>query len=47
MAADGGIGVIDNVNIVAVTTPEPGTLALLAGGLIPLAGAIRRRTRKQ
>ena len=39
----GNIGVIDNVNIVAVTTPEPGTLALLAGGLIPLAGALRRR----
>ncbi len=39
----GNIGVVDNVNIVAVTTPEPGTLVLVAGGLIPLIGALRRR----
>jgi len=41
----GNIGVIDNVNIVAVTTPEPGTLLLVAGGLIPLVRTLRRRTR--
>jgi hypothetical protein len=39
----GSIGVIDNVNIVAVTTPEPGTLALALGGLIPFAVSVRRR----
>jgi hypothetical protein len=39
----GNIGVIDNVNIVAVTTPEPSTLLLVAGGLIPLVGTLRRR----
>ena len=41
----GNIGVIDNVNIVAVTTPEPATLLLVAGGLIPLVGAVRRYRR--
>ena len=41
----GNIGVVDNVNIVAVTTPEPTTLLLVAGGLIPLVGRLRRRAR--
>lgn len=39
----GNIGVIDNVNVSAVTTPEPATLALVAGGMVPLVGFIRRR----
>ena len=28
---------------VATATPEPGTVAMLAGGLLVLAGAVRRR----
>lgn len=41
----GNIGVIDNVNITAVTTPEPATLVLVAGGMVPLIGLIKRRRR--
>jgi len=39
----GNIGVVDNVNIVATTVPEPSTLALLAMCLIPAAVVARRR----
>ena len=39
----GNIAVIDNVNITAVTTPEPGTMALALTGLLPLVAIARRR----
>ncbi len=41
----GNIGVVDNVNIVATTVPEPATFALLAMCLLPAAVAARRRRR--
>ncbi len=40
----GNIGVIDNVNI-TTATPEPGTMALVALGVLPLVGRIGRRRR--
>lgn len=44
----GNIGVVDNINVVAITTPEPGTLALLVVCMIPLSASFRRfRTRLQ
>ena len=42
----GNIGVIDNVNI-TTATPEPGTMALVALGVLPLVGRIGRRRRDQ
>ncbi len=39
----GNIGVVDNVNVSGVTTPEPATLALLAACMLPLVGVLRRR----
>ena len=42
----GNIGVIDNVNISAVSTPEPASIAILATGLLPLGIFARRRIRR-
>lgn len=39
----GNIGVIDNVNVSVVPTPEPGTMLLAVTGLLPLVAFIRRR----
>lgn len=46
-ATIGNIAVIDNVNITAVTTPEPGTLLLALTGIMPLVAIARRRSRIQ
>lgn len=46
-ATVGNIAVIDNVNITAVTTPEPGTLLLAISGILPLVAIARRRSRLQ
>lgn len=34
---------VDNVNVSAITTPEPTTMALLALRMIPIATLVRRR----
>jgi len=41
----GNIGVVDNVNIVASTVPEPTSFALLAVSLLPAVMLARRRRR--
>ena len=41
----GNIGVVDNVNIMASTVPEPTTFALLAVSLLPAVVVARRRRR--
>lgn len=46
-ATIGNIALIDNVNITAVTTPEPGTLLLALTGILPLVAISRRRSRIQ
>jgi hypothetical protein len=35
--------ILDNVSIVSVPTPEPGTLALFGSGILGLAGMLRRK----
>jgi hypothetical protein len=39
----GNIGVIDNVNVTAVATPEPATMVLMVSGLLPVLAMARRR----
>ena len=39
----GNIGVIDNINVTAVTTPEPASLVLVASGLVAIGGVATRK----
>lgn len=39
----GNIGVIDNVNITAVATPEPASMFLMITGILPVLAIARRR----
>lgn len=42
-AGFGSTGMSFEIDNVATVTPEPGTVAMLAGGLLVVAGALRRR----